>query len=467
LFSGNRAILANASSLVATSGVTSALGFAYWWLAARQFQSSAVGVASAAISAMMLLGSVSAFGLGTLLIGELPRRQHQAASLITTALAAAGTIGGVLGILFACIAPRISPDFDPLASSFRHIGLFALGTSVTASTIILDQALIGLLRGGLQLWRNTLFAVAKLGALLLVAVAPAGTSGMSIYGTWAAGNLFSLLWIAILAFRRGGSWHAYRPRLNLLRGVWRTALSHHALNLTLQAPILILPLIVTARLSATANAHFYIAWMLAGFVFIGPSALTTVLYAVGAAEPAVIASKTRLTLGLSLCIGAGACVVLQIGAEQVLHLFGRAYAAEAAMSLRILTFAVFPLIVKNHFVAIRRITGRVAGTARWTAFAGLLELALATTGASVGGLPALCAGWVAALIIEVLLMAATVYKVAFPAVRPTSAPANLPTQTIEPLAGAAIHARAIAVISPLQSVRSAVERHLYTMIAKR
>src|SRR5678815_1610710 len=99
------------------------------------------------------------------------------------------------------------------------------------------------------------------------------------------------------------------------------------------------------RLSATANAHFYIAWMIAGFVFIGPSALTTVLYAVSAAEPAVIASKTRLTLALSLCIGAGASVVLQVGAEQVLHLFGRAYAAEAAMSLRILTFAVFPLIM--------------------------------------------------------------------------------------------------------------------------
>jgi hypothetical protein len=34
----NQTILANASSLVGTLLVTSGLGFAYWWVVARQFE---------------------------------------------------------------------------------------------------------------------------------------------------------------------------------------------------------------------------------------------------------------------------------------------------------------------------------------------------------------------------------------------------------------------------------------------
>ncbi len=67
-------LLSNTGSLLATTGVTSALGFAYWIVAARMFSQSAVGYGSAAVSAMTLLGTIGMLGLNTLLIGELPRR---------------------------------------------------------------------------------------------------------------------------------------------------------------------------------------------------------------------------------------------------------------------------------------------------------------------------------------------------------------------------------------------------------
>src|SRR5947209_17903044 len=102
-------ILVNAGSLVGTTAVTSMLGFVYWWLAARQFPPEAVGFASAAISAMMLLGTVCILGLGTLLIRELPRRLGREVSLISAALIVVCALGGCIGILFAVIAPYTSP----------------------------------------------------------------------------------------------------------------------------------------------------------------------------------------------------------------------------------------------------------------------------------------------------------------------------------------------------------------------
>src|SRR5260370_17983866 len=70
----NRVMLTNTASLVCTNLITSALGFVYWWLAARLFSPEAVGLVSAAISAMALLPTTSLLGFGSLLIGYLPQR---------------------------------------------------------------------------------------------------------------------------------------------------------------------------------------------------------------------------------------------------------------------------------------------------------------------------------------------------------------------------------------------------------
>jgi hypothetical protein len=47
----NSVLLINAGSLIGTIGVTSVLGFVYWWLAARQFSAEGVGLARAAAHA--------------------------------------------------------------------------------------------------------------------------------------------------------------------------------------------------------------------------------------------------------------------------------------------------------------------------------------------------------------------------------------------------------------------------------
>ena len=127
-------MLINASSLIGTTAVTSMLGFVYWWVAARRFPPEAVGIASASLSAMTLLGSFCMLGLGTLLITELPRQPDKAASLITTALLVVGGIGGCVGIVFAIIASYTLPGFKPLGTNVLNVLIFALGVSLSSIT---------------------------------------------------------------------------------------------------------------------------------------------------------------------------------------------------------------------------------------------------------------------------------------------------------------------------------------------
>ena len=407
-------MLLNAGSIVGTTAVTGILGFAYWWLAARLFPPEAVGLASAAVSAMMLLGMLCIVGLGTLLIGELPRQPGKEASLISSALILVGGIGICGGILFALVAPLVSADFRAFRVSIGAILLFAVGVGLTAVTTVLDQALIGLLKGGLQFWRNTFFAAAKL-ALLFLAGFGLLKAGTMIYGTWAAGNILSLLPLAgLVMWKVGRPSQSFLPDWKLLRKLGLPALQHHMLNLILQAPTTALPVLVTILLSATTNAWFYMAWMISGLVFIASYALTTVLYAVNSGQPSELTRKIRvtLTLALAMCI-LGNCL-MQLAATQILDLFGHIYAEQAAWSLRIVALGAFPMIFKHHYIAVSRIHSEMAHAALPVAIGCLLELGVAALGAHLDGLVGLSLGWVAAICIEAACMFPAVYQAAFP-----------------------------------------------------
>ena len=411
-------MLINSGSLMGTTTVTSALGFVYWWLAARQFSPEAVGFASAAISAMTLLGTGCVMGLGTLLIGELPRQPGKETSLIGAAVILVGTLGVCAGIAFALIAPLVSVQFEPLRAAIEDVALFSVGAGLTALTILLDQAVIGLLRGELQLWRNILASVIKLIVLFAFGLWQWHDVGMAIYATWAIGNAFSVAVLAGVAVSKvKWSRRTLLPKWSLLRKLGPAALQHHILNLILRVPTLTLPIMVTILLSAEANAWFYIAFMIANFVFSIPVALTTVLYATNAAQPAELAHKARQSLYLSTAGSALGCCVMVFGTWQVLSLFGHSYAEEAAWSLRILSLGAFPMIIKYHYVAVYRVYDNIAHAIPLIAISGLLELGAAALGAHLGGLLGLSLCWIIVLYIESVFMAPIIYKT----VRPTRA----------------------------------------------
>jgi len=411
----NSVILINAGSLIGTTAVTSILGFAYWLVATQHFAPAAVGFASASVSAMLFLGTICILGLGTMLIGELPQQPGKKGSLISAALLIAAASGACFGVGFVVVAPLISRDFAVLRASIWNIGIFAAGVSVTAVTLVLDQSLIGLLRGQLQFWRNTLFATIKLAVLLAVGLWLTTKTGLSIYATWGLGNIISLLALAGYAFIRGdlagvSLWPQWK-QLHRLRFV---ALQHHILNLTMQMPTQVLPVIVTVMLSATVNAWFYVSLMLANFVFTIPFSLTTVLYAVNTTQPDILAARIRLTVSLALGASICACGILLLDTRQILGVFGHIYAEQAVWSLRILALGAFPQIIRTHFIALCRIKRRMAQAMAPIIAGSFLEMGAAAIGGRIDGLDGLSLGWVVALTLEAICMLWPVLRAIWP-----------------------------------------------------
>ena len=281
---------------------------------------------------MTLLGTIGMLGMGTLLIGELPRRSDRA-GLVSAALLTCGLGSLVLGLGFAVLGPRFSARFDHISGTPGQAALFMAGVILTGVSLVFDQATIGLMRGGLQLTRNAIFVAVKLLVLPAAAIVLHDQFGVGVTASWIVGIALSMMLLAI-RLRLSGIRVLPRPDWGVLRGLGRTALAHNWLNLSLSIPMSLIPVLVTVIVSPSANAAFYAAWTLVFFLKVVPIHLSTVLFAVAAADPQVIARKLRFTLRLSLLIGLPGMAVLGIGAHLALSMFGPGYARAATLPLR-------------------------------------------------------------------------------------------------------------------------------------
>jgi hypothetical protein len=283
--------------------------------------------------------------------------------------------------------------------------LFVSGVTLTTAGLVFDQAVIGLLRGTLQLRRNFIAALARLAVLALItrlALTPQALSG-----AWTAATAASLL--AVIVTRADRRTLLARPTWEPLRRLAPDALRHHLLNLAMQAPGLILPVLVATQLSARENAQFYLAWLMAGFLGMIPYSLAAVLPAVAGGGSAERQMKVWQSLQWSLigcAVGAAGLVLL---ARPLLSVFGSAYVATVP-ALQLLTLTAFPVIVKAHYVAVGRLENRLIRVAGVIAVSGLTELTAVWVGGRVSGLTGMAAGLLTAYVLGAAWMLPAVLR---------------------------------------------------------
>lgn len=403
-----REILANASSLAGTTLTTALLGFAFWALAARLFPPDVVGYASAAISAMVLLGTVGTLGLGTALIGEIAERSPRRGALVAAALCASTAGSALLAAGFLLVATLVM-HAAPISVGVETVALFIIGVALTGATFVLDAACVGVLCGGLQLQRNIAFSIAKLAVLFVVGITARAWGAGGVLGAWVAGGVFSLLLVAVM-LRARHTPVLHTPEPAFVRKVLRAAAPHNWLNLALEAPHLVPPILATSLVSATAGASFYAAWTIMSFLYIVPFHLGTVLYATGSARPNLVPRQLRFTVRLSLLVGLVGIPGLLVAGPWVLSLFGPSYHDLGTVPLRMLTLGYVPMVVVAHFVALCRVRRQIVHAACVLSVGGAIELGAAAAGALSGGLIGLSLGIVAGKWVQGALMVRTVFQ---------------------------------------------------------
>jgi O-antigen/teichoic acid export membrane protein len=420
MWARNRDLLRNAGSLAATTGLTSIFGFVFTIAAAHLFKPQAVGWGNTAINEMQLFGTIGMFGLGTMLIGELPKRQRDRGGLFAASVSTSFIGSVILGLIFAAIvglyfsAPK---DLPGIGGTPGQVLLFVAGTALTGSTLVFDEGTIGMLRGGVQLWRNMAMSGIKLAALPVGAFLLHDKFGVGLSLAYVIGVAGSLIPASIM-LTRSGSRIYHRPDWGALRRLLPVAINHNWLNLAMATPSRIIPIVVTVAVGADKSAVFYVAWMISSLLFMVPVHLGTVLFALASASPEVVAEKLRFVLRISLMIGLPVMVALAIGAHFMLHLYdspgnGFIYSIDGTVPLWLLIIGYIPQMPRAQFIAVSRATNNVGKAAGLICFFACCEIASIVIGGKLGGLNGLSFAYLGVLVMEGIITAPTVLRAAY------------------------------------------------------
>jgi O-antigen/teichoic acid export membrane protein len=414
----NQDLLRNAGSLAATTGMTSIFGFVFTIAAARMFSANAVGWGNAAINAMQLFGTIGMFGLGTMLIGELPKRKGDRGGLFAASLATSGIGSVILGLIFAVVVGMFFNQSLPgVGGTLGEVLLFVVGTALSGATFVFDEGTIGMLRGGVQLWRNMSMSGIKLIALPVTAYLLHDKYGVGLSLAYVIGIVGSLIPASIMLVR-GGSRLYHRPDWQSLRRLLPVAVNHNWLNLAMATPSRIIPIVVVVSVGSDKGAVFYVAWMISSLLFMVPVHLGTVLFALASASPQLVAEKLRFVLRVSLMIGLPVMAVLAIGAHFMLHIYDSPknhfiYSHLGTVPLWLLIIGYIPQMPRAQFIAVSRATNRVGQAAGLICLFASCEIVSIYVGGRLGGINGLSFAYLGVLIMEGLITAPTVLRAAY------------------------------------------------------
>jgi O-antigen/teichoic acid export membrane protein len=386
----------NALAVMAGKTLTMGLGFLFWIVAAHEFSRPEVGIAAAAVSAMMLCTQLAIGGVGSAVITCYPEFRNRPAALLDTS----GTVvigSSVLAAgVFLVIAALGLRHLDAVLSDPLYAVAFVAMTVFGTLAILLDQLSIALGRGDQVLVRGVVFGAAIVVGIAVLPTLLQNAGSAAIFAPWAVAGAVNV-GLGVFQVRRMLPGYRFRPRVE--RDTRRLLLRHgtpnYALTLAERAPGLVLPIVVTQVLTPAANSTWYAVWMMAWVVYTLPISAGLTLFAEGSNRPAQLAEATRAAVRVALLVGIVASLLIGSFAHFVLSLLGSAYGATGASPLRILLLAFVPITFVQAYYAGSRARRRLGEAVAVGWISAAVSVGAAAAGAVAGGLVGMAYAWLA------------------------------------------------------------------------
>lgn len=360
---GSAQIVRGSAWLLGGVAVGAASGALFWLFAARAYDESSVGRASAMFTSVLFVNYATSLGLPVAVTAFAGDRSERAgtlyswAVLLTTASSAVGTLGYLL---------LVAPDARQVLFRWSEVGglaVFFVIVTGASLAVLNDVRLMAARRWG---WVLARFAVVGLVRLPLLGANP----GMAD-DTW----LFVLS--AGVLSASGYAMLPLLPRLTGLRASlgrlpvgWEGAVRYSGVNyagmLASQAPSFLLPVLVLVNVPAAENARFFVAWSIVSVAFLLPQTVHNVLLVEGRRSQEDLGAHARTSLAVAAATMAACLAGVLVLGRPVLGLYGEHY-AEAFGTLVILMLAGLPWAITSTGLGWVRVRHDSAGTIAITA----------------------------------------------------------------------------------------------------
>ena len=352
----------NAYALILSSATTSGLGIVYWMLAARYYLTRDVGLNSAMITTMIFLSGLSQLNLKSALIRFIPVAGRATGRLVGYAYLISVVVTALAIPVFILGLNLWAPADSFLSASAPLTVWFAVGAMTWCIFVLQDSALTGL---GQTVWvpiENTIFGVAK---IILLIIFAASSQPYGIFASWTIPTVAMLLPINLLIFRRFIPKHvaATESRASAIapKQIVKFVAGDYLGSLFVEMSISLLPLLVLSQAGASANAYFYLAWIIAYSLQLVAMGMTTSLTVEGAGDQTKLGGHSRRMLLHLLRLLVPMVLIVSIGAPYLLRIFGPDYAAEGATLLRLLALSAIPYSINALYLSFARVQRKIAG----------------------------------------------------------------------------------------------------------
>lgn len=341
----------NTVYLLAQSLCGSLTGFVFWTLSTRYYSPYGVGIGSALVSTMMLVGFVGSLGLGIGVIRFLPVVSDRN-GFLNSSYAACLVSASLMALIFVIGLPLWSPGLAFLRGNLALASLFIVIVAVNCLSNVIQQTFIGLSQSRFTVYHNLIFVI----RLLFLAILPA-LEGFGIVLAWGAGELVATLVDLFVFLPKSLQGYHFRPHFEraFLRGIGGFTSANYIGELLKWLPGWILPVMVVNALGPESNAFFYVSWTISGAVLAIPMITSMSLFAEGSQSQADVSKHLKSSLLFSIFLLVPAVVVVCVFADKFLLLMGREYSAAGVKLIWLLAPATISVCVTQSYVSLARV----------------------------------------------------------------------------------------------------------------
>lgn len=366
----------NAYFIMAGSALTSIFGFLSLLVATRLFSVEAVGLTTAAISALGIIAIFSELGLGIGLIRFLPWSGKNGNNMLNSCLTLCGLTSIVLSIIFLSGIRIWSPALLLIRQDISFFLAFVLFALVAALQPLVLNTYLARRNAKFIFISSLITSSLRLVLVIIFAIFLNNTFGLFV----SAGLAVAISLMISLKWLLPKVQCDYSPRITIksdaLRDMWHYSMGNYISRSVLLLTPLILPLMVVNILSAEMNAYFYVAWAITSILLVIPSSISNSLFAEGSNEEASLKTNTVKSLKLMLTLLIPLTIIIFILADNILMVFGQSYADNSPLFLRILVLSVIPYAVNYLYISISRVTRNLTNIIKITAILTGLSLGL-------------------------------------------------------------------------------------------
>ena len=339
-------LLQNSFYIMLSTALMGLLGFIFWIICAHLFTARQVGLATALISATILISYSSLLGFNSTLVRFLPTSEHRDAEM-SMALICVSAAALVAAIGYVLIVPSVVPQLSYLRGNVGYAIAFVVLTVCSSVNLITDSVFIALRSPQYNLLIDGVLQSSVKLAL------PVTLVGFGFFGLYASTGLASAVAVVLSVVFM---WRVfqYRPRVEdvrmVLRKTWAYGAASYLANLLNIVPILVLPLVVLKNLGAPAAGYYYVAFQVANLLYAVTYAIGQSLFAEGSHDEDAFRSLARRSAWFQVVIITPAVIVLWLGASELLGIFGQGYGERSVGVLRALIIAA-PAVALNVWIS--------------------------------------------------------------------------------------------------------------------